>query len=278
ETATDIGGAIFGEGVQFLAPGAALSKIPKVANLGRGGRIAAGLAADIPVDVAIGAGDAETSTAGVLADITGNERLRSISESPIQRGGFEALTGLAAGGLLTAGAAGVRAGARRAGKALDVTPTIDSALDEAFGPDVARVGQPNLAEGIRPRTEPLDPMSAAAAALRRSDAEAKAAREAEEAAVRARAESLRGAPPPEDPRIVRGTPRDPEAEMLVQSRPSGEEPLIVPAGHRPLSPRTRPATPAEVQEFAPEPLPLDRRARHTPEELEREVRRLLIRE
>lgn len=112
EAAAAITGRMTGEAGMFLLPGSQVTKLPRVANMGRRAKTIAQLATDVPIDATLGASSSE-STAQSFADLTDAEWLDRVAADPKLRAAFEAATGLALGTLITA-APGVIRNAREA--------------------------------------------------------------------------------------------------------------------------------------------------------------------
>lgn len=216
-------GRVAFEGASFAVPGAGVAKAPGIAQLPRAARYATALAADVPIDMAIGAGSPEGSTAGALAQLTDSEWLKQVAQDPGRRAAFEALTGMSAAVALAGVFKTSAAAVRRARQAMDVTPDLQAGLREGVGEAAEELGVE--ARALRePYTDP-DPLSAKAAALRRARGlteqqrieQGLARQQAEEEAQR-RALELQAAPAP-DVRRIEGTPRD---SRIISATPRSE--------------------------------------------------------
>ena len=98
DTAANVGGRLAYEVGEYAAPGAILGKAAEVAKLGKvakvlkpaskAGKIAVNTALAAPLNVTKAA-DRENSTAGALAELTGNETLENVASSKLGRGILE---------------------------------------------------------------------------------------------------------------------------------------------------------------------------------------------
>lgn len=157
EKTAAVGGRLVGDVAQFALPGAGLAKAAEIAEAAGAsgrvfdvlaklahpksvmGKIARDVVTGAPVNAAIAASAPENSTAGLLAQLTGNETLNDVARSPAKRAALEAATGMGLDALMHAGTYGVKAlrAARSARSTIPVTAAhaAESAIPDAH--DVA---------------------------------------------------------------------------------------------------------------------------------------------